>query len=54
MEFLPYQTREQPLHYLWLYSLTAKDPELGYHPEVILAGRAINDNIGVDLAQRLT
>ena len=35
------------------YYLTAKAEELGYHSEVILAGRRINDSMGVYLAQRL-
>ncbi|MEB3295664.1 MAG: nucleotide sugar dehydrogenase [Synechococcales bacterium] len=35
------------------YYLTTKAEELGYHPEVILAGRRINDNMGRFLAQRL-
>ncbi len=35
------------------YYLTAKAEELGYHPEVILAGRRINDSMGIYLAQRL-
>lgn len=35
------------------YYLTAKAETLGYHPEVILAGRRINDNMGIYLAQRL-
>jgi len=35
------------------YYLTAKAEEVGYHSEVILAGRRINDNMGVFLAQRL-
>jgi len=35
------------------YYLTAKAEELGYHPEVILAGRRINDSMGVYVAQRL-
>ncbi len=35
------------------YYLTAKAQELGYHPEVILAGRRINDGMGVYLGQRL-
>ena len=34
------------------YYLTAKAEALGYHPEVILAGRRINDNMGRHLAQR--
>lgn len=35
------------------YYLTTKAEELGYHPQVILAGRQINDNMGFWLAQRL-
>lgn len=35
------------------YYLTAKAQELGYHPEVILAGRRINDSMGPYIAQRL-
>jgi UDP-N-acetyl-D-galactosamine dehydrogenase len=35
------------------YYLTAKAEELGYHPQVILAGRRINDGMGAYLAQRL-
>lgn len=35
------------------YYLTAKAQELGYHPQVILAGRQINDNMGAFIAQRL-
>jgi UDP-N-acetyl-D-galactosamine dehydrogenase len=35
------------------YYLTTKAQELGYHPQVILAGRRINDGMGVFLAQRL-
>ncbi len=35
------------------YYLTAKAETLGYHPEVILAGRRINDQMGMYLAQRL-
>jgi UDP-N-acetyl-D-galactosamine dehydrogenase len=35
------------------YYLTAKAEELGYHPQVILAGRRINDSMGIYLAQRL-
>lgn len=32
------------------YYLTYKAESLGYHPEVILAGRRINDNMGVHIA----
>lgn len=35
------------------YYLTAKAQEVGYHPEVILAGRRINDNMGIVVAQKL-
>ena len=35
------------------YYLTHKAQEIGYHPEVILAGRRINDNMGSYVAQRV-
>jgi UDP-N-acetyl-D-galactosamine dehydrogenase len=35
------------------YYLTAKAEILGYHPEVILAGRRINDGMGTYVAQKL-
>ena len=35
------------------YYLTAKAEQLGYHPQVILAGRRINDAMGAYVAQRL-
>ena len=35
------------------FSLTAKAERLGYHPEVILAGRRINDGMGTFVAQKL-
>lgn len=35
------------------YYLTAKATSLGYHPEVILAGRRINDSMGRYIGQRL-
>ena len=35
------------------YYLTAKAERLGYHPEVILAGRRINDGMGAFVAQKL-
>jgi UDP-N-acetyl-D-glucosamine/UDP-N-acetyl-D-galactosamine dehydrogenase len=35
------------------YYLTMKAQQLGYQPEVILAGRRINDNVGPYLAHRL-
>ena len=35
------------------YYLTHKATEIGYHPEIILAGRRINDGMGVYVVQRL-
>ena len=35
------------------YYLTSKAQALGYHPEVILAGRRINDSMGAWIVQRL-
>ena len=35
------------------YYLTAKAQQLGYHPEVILSGRRVNDSMGSYVAQRL-
>ena len=35
------------------YYLTTKAQQFGYHPEVILAGRRINDSMGTYIAQRL-
>jgi UDP-N-acetyl-D-galactosamine dehydrogenase len=35
------------------YYLTHKAQELGYHPEVILAGRRINDSMGAHVAERV-
>jgi len=35
------------------YYLTHKAQELGYHPEVILAGRRLNDNMGFYVAQQV-
>jgi len=35
------------------YYLTFKAEEVGYHPEVILSGRRINDNMGAYVAQKL-
>ncbi|HYM85947.1 MAG TPA: nucleotide sugar dehydrogenase, partial [Pseudoxanthomonas sp.] len=36
------------------YYLTHKAQQIGYHPEVILAGRRINDGMGSHVAQRVT
>lgn len=35
------------------YYLTTKAEEVGYHPQVILAGRRINDGMGAFIAQKL-
>ncbi len=35
------------------YYLTAKAQALGYHPDVILAGRRVNDSMGAYVAQRM-
>jgi len=35
------------------YYLTHKSQELGYHPQMILAGRRINDNMGLYVASRV-
>ena len=35
------------------YYLTHKAQEIGYHPEMILAGRRINDSMGLYVAQRV-
>lgn len=35
------------------YYLTHKANSLGYHPEVILSGRKINDNMGIHIANRV-
>jgi UDP-N-acetyl-D-glucosamine/UDP-N-acetyl-D-galactosamine dehydrogenase len=35
------------------YYLTYKADSLGYHPQVILAGRRINDNMGIHIANRV-
>lgn len=35
------------------YYLTTRAEELGYHPQVILAGRRINDNMPVFIAQKI-
>lgn len=35
------------------YYLTARAEELGYHPQVILSGRRINDNMPIFIAQKV-
>src|SRR5690606_26759695 len=36
------------------YYLTHKAQEIGYHPEMTLAGRRINDNMSIYVAERIT
>ena len=36
------------------YYLTHKAQEIGYHPEMILAGRRLNDNMALYVAQEIT
>ncbi len=52
--FLPFQPGLVGGHCIGVdpYYLTTKAEELGYQPEVILAGRRINNNVGAYLAQR--
>jgi|Deesub1362A_J573_1020465.scaffolds.fasta_scaffold00173_31 UDP-N-acetyl-D-galactosamine dehydrogenase len=51
--FLPFQPGLVGGHCIGVdpYYLTFKAQELGYHPEVILAGRRINDNMGFYVAE---
>ncbi|GAA5495212.1 UDP-N-acetyl-D-glucosamine 6-dehydrogenase [Rubritalea halochordaticola] len=35
------------------YYLTQRAQQFGYHPEIILAGRRLNDNMGKEVAQRI-
>jgi UDP-N-acetyl-D-galactosamine dehydrogenase len=35
------------------YYLTYKAKEVGYHPEIILAGRRLNDNMGIFVANKV-
>ncbi|MDB4391185.1 nucleotide sugar dehydrogenase [Akkermansiaceae bacterium] len=35
------------------YYLTQRAKQFGYHPEIILAGRKLNDNMGKEVAQRV-
>jgi UDP-N-acetyl-D-galactosamine dehydrogenase len=53
--FLPYAPGLVGGHCIGVdpYYLTTKAEELGYHPEVILAGRRINDSMGAYVAQKL-
>ena len=53
--FLPYKPGLVGGHCIGVdpYYLTYKAESLGYHPEVILAGRRINDNMGAHVASRV-
>ncbi len=53
--FLPYKPGLVGGHCIGVdpYYLTHKADSLGYHPQVILAGRRINDNMGVHIANRV-
>ncbi len=53
--FLPYKPGLVGGHCIGVdpYYLTYKSDSLGYHPQVILAGRRINDNMGVHIANRV-
>ncbi len=53
--FLPYKPGLVGGHCIGVdpYYLTYKAESLGYHPEVILAGRRINDNMGAHIANRV-
>jgi UDP-N-acetyl-D-galactosamine dehydrogenase len=53
--FLPYRPGLVGGHCIGVdpYYLTYKADSLGYHPQVILAGRRINDNMGVHIANRV-
>ena len=53
--FLPFQAGLVGGHCIGVdpYYLTHKAQQVGYHPEVILAGRRINDNMGEHIAERV-
>ncbi|MBT1690208.1 nucleotide sugar dehydrogenase [Dawidia soli] len=53
--FLPYKPGLVGGHCIGVdpYYLTYKADSLGYHPQVILAGRRINDNMGVYIANNI-
>jgi UDP-N-acetyl-D-galactosamine dehydrogenase len=53
--FLPYKPGLVGGHCIGVdpYYLTYKADSLGYHPQVILAGRRINDNMGVYIANNV-
>lgn len=53
--FLPFRPGLVGRHCIGVdpYYLTHKSQEIGYHPEVILAGRRINDGIGTFIGERV-
>ena len=55
MEFLPFKPGLVGGHCIGVdpYYLTHKAKSIGYHPEIILSGRKINDNMGVYVASKL-
>ena len=54
--FLPFRPGLVGGHCLGVdpYYLTFKAMEVGYNPEIILAGRLLNDNMGIYIANRVT
>ena len=54
MELLPFKPGLVGGHCIGVdpYYLTHKAVEVGYHPEIILAGRKINDNMGNFIAEK--
>lgn len=55
MELLKFQTRSCWGHCIGVdpYYLAQKAQEAGYHPEIILAGRRVNDGMGAYVADQL-
>jgi len=54
--FLPFQPGLVGGHCIGVdpYYLTHKAQEIGYHPEMILAGRRLNDNMALHVAEQIT
>src|SRR6516165_5846328 len=54
--FLPFRPGLVGGHYIGVdpYYLTHKAQEIGYHPEMILAGRRLNDNMALHVAAQIT
>ncbi|MDA8961158.1 nucleotide sugar dehydrogenase [Akkermansiaceae bacterium] len=53
--FLPFRSGLVGGHCIGVdpYYLTQRAKQFGYHPEIILAGRKLNDNMGKEVAQRV-